>query len=64
MNLTYQQLRDMHNYFYHPSNMSVFLYGNQKIEPVLKQLNETYLKEYSSQNKYNHDKKIVPQLPK
>ena len=54
----------MHSYFYHPSNMSVFLYGNQKIEPVLKQLNETYLKGYSAQNKYNHGHKIVPQLPK
>lgn len=64
MNLTYQQLRDMHSYFYHPSNMSVFLYGNQKIEPVLKQLNEAYLKGYSPQNKYNHGHKIVPQLPK
>lgn len=53
----------MHSYFYHPSNMSVFLYGNQKIEPVLKQLNETYLKGYTQQNKYNHGQKIVPQLP-
>jgi len=36
----------MHNYFYHPSNMSLFLYGNQNIESVLKNINDQYLSKY------------------
>lgn len=46
VNLTYKQLIDMYNYFYHPSNMSLFIYGNQNISETLKRLNEEYLHKY------------------
>lgn len=33
--LPYQQVRDMHAYYYHPSNMSFYYYGNADISPKL-----------------------------
>lgn len=36
VNLTYNQLVNMYKYFYHPSNMSLFFYGNNNIAKSLK----------------------------
>jgi len=41
--LTYQQFRDFHKKYYHPSNSFIFLYGNLPSEKTLAFLDEKYL---------------------
>ena len=43
--LTYEQFKDFHATFYHPSNARIFFYGNDPIEQRFEHL-EAYLKEY------------------
>lgn len=53
--LSYNQVRMMHSYYYHPSNMSFYYYGNQEIAPKLEFLDENYLKNYQNEEqKYIH----------
>lgn len=33
--LSYQDILEMHKYYYHPSNTSFYYYGNQDISPKL-----------------------------
>ncbi len=42
-NLTYEQFRDFHAKFYHPSNSFIFLYGNLPSQKTLAFLNDNYL---------------------
>lgn len=42
-NLTYQQFKDFHKKYYHPSNCSIFLYGSFPIEEQLEFLDENFL---------------------
>ncbi|MFP4014960.1 MAG: insulinase family protein, partial [Chitinispirillaceae bacterium] len=41
--LTYEQFRDFHRKFYHPSNSYIFLYGNLPTPKTLEFLNDNYL---------------------
>ena len=41
--LTYQQFREFHARYYHPSNSFIFLYGNLPSEKTLQFLNEQYI---------------------
>lgn len=41
--LTYEQFRDFHRKFYHPSNSYIFLYGNLPTSRTLEFLNREYL---------------------
>ena len=54
----------MHEYFYHPSNMSLFFYGNRDITQGLKYLSDTYLNHYKKTHLYNHSQIINPLPPK
>ncbi|MFP4240580.1 MAG: insulinase family protein [Chitinispirillaceae bacterium] len=46
--LTYEQFRDFHRKFYHPSNSYIFLYGNLPSEKTLNFLNDNYLSEFGT----------------
>lgn len=53
--LPYEQVQNMHAYYYHPSNMSFYYYGNQDITHKLEFLHENYLKNYQNEeHKYLH----------
>lgn len=56
--LSYQQILDMHQYYYHPSNISFFYYGNQDITPKLEFLETQYLSQYQ-----NEEKKYQLEMP-
>ena len=45
--LTYEEFREFHRRFYHPSNSRLFLYGDGPTEEYLEFLNEEYLKHFS-----------------
>ncbi|NLD94981.1 MAG: hypothetical protein GX639_20185 [Fibrobacter sp.] len=45
--LTYEQFREFHRKYYHPSNSFIFLYGNLSSEKTLGFLNDQYLDNYS-----------------
>ncbi|PIQ97499.1 MAG: peptidase M16, partial [Nitrospinae bacterium CG11_big_fil_rev_8_21_14_0_20_56_8] len=42
-NLTYEQFRDFHRKYYHPSNSRIFFYGDANTADLLKYLEESYL---------------------
>lgn len=44
--LTYEQFKDFHARYYHPSNSYIFLYGNIPTEKTLAFLQDRYLHEY------------------
>ncbi|MBN2789118.1 MAG: insulinase family protein [Candidatus Delongbacteria bacterium] len=44
--LTYEQFKDFHKKFYHPSNSKIFLYGNADLNEELKFINDNYLKDF------------------
>ncbi len=46
--LSYQQFRDFHRRYYHPSNSFIFLYGNIPSERTLSFLDTRYLDSFSS----------------
>lgn len=58
--LTYQQFRDFHKKYYHPSNSFIFLYGNLPSEKTLKFLDSDYLSHFS---KLEVDSRIKAQTP-
>jgi hypothetical protein len=45
--LTYEQFREFHRKYYHPSNSFVFLYGNLPSEKTLGFLNDEYLDKFN-----------------
>lgn len=44
--LTYDQFRDFHSKYYHPSNSFIFLYGNISSESTLSFLDQNYLQHF------------------
>lgn len=44
--LTYQELLDFHDTYYHPSNALIFLYGELDLDRFLKAMDENYLSAY------------------
>jgi len=46
--LTYEQFRDFHRKFYHPSNSFIFLYGNLPSEKTLGFIDEKYLRAFDA----------------
>ncbi len=44
----------MYNHFYHPSNSSIFFYGNSNISESLKKISDEYLSKYDFESKYDH----------
>ncbi|HEX2959193.1 MAG TPA: insulinase family protein [Chitinispirillaceae bacterium] len=44
--LTYQQFREFHRKYYHPSNSFIILYGNLPSEKTLRFLNDEYLEHF------------------
>ena len=44
--LSYEQFKEFHASFYHPSNSFIFLYGNIPTQKILKFLHENYLGEF------------------
>ena len=45
--LSYQQFKEFHSFYYHPSNSFIFLYGNIPSEKTLQFLNDNYLSHFS-----------------
>jgi Zn-dependent M16 (insulinase) family peptidase len=45
-NLTYEQFREFHRKYYHPSNSFIILYGNIPSEKTLHFLNDNYIKHF------------------
>ncbi|GBU23191.1 peptidase [Fibrobacteres bacterium R8-0-B4] len=56
--LTYEQFKDFHKRFYHPSNSFIFLYGNLPSEKTLKFIDARYLREFDAQPA---DSSVAPQ---
>ncbi len=48
-NLTFEEFKEFHKQYYHPSNSRIFLYGDGNTEDYLKFLNDEYLKDFDSQ---------------
>lgn len=44
--LSFEELKDFHKEYYHPSNSYIFIYGNTDITSKLEALNNNYLKDY------------------
>lgn len=62
--LTYEQLKDFHSQYYHPSNARFYSYGNFPLKNNLKFLSENYLQKYGKvTNKYS-DLTKVPSEPR
>lgn len=47
--LTYQEFKDFHTRYYHPSNSRLFIYGDCEIASCLKFIDEQYLSRFSKQ---------------
>jgi Zn-dependent M16 (insulinase) family peptidase len=58
--LSYEELLDFHQSYYHPSNSYIYLYGNMDAKERLIWLDENYLSEYE---KVSIDSKIPKQEP-
>ena len=59
--LTYERFKELHSYFYHPSNSYIYLDGSVDIDAVLKLLDTEYLSKYEpSGNSY--DISVQPQI--
>ena len=56
--LTYEQFKDFHSKFYHPSNSYIYLYGDMDMEERLEYLDKEYLSNF---NHIDFDTKIAPQ---
>lgn len=59
-NLTFEELKEYYDEYYHPSNCYIFVYGDIDILDKLKFMNDSYFKNY---NKINVDSKIKIQRP-
>ena len=46
--LTYEEFKEFHSKFYHPSNSYIFLYGNCDMEERMNWLDEAYLKDFNA----------------
>ena len=46
--LTYEEFKNFHQKFYHPSNSYIFLYGNCDMEERMNWLDEEYLKDFDA----------------
>ena len=46
--LTYEEFKEFHSKFYHPSNSYIFIYGNCDMEERLNWLDEAYLKDFDA----------------
>ena len=44
--LTYEEFKEFHRRYYHPSNSRIFLYGDGDTREYLKFLQENYLKSF------------------
>ncbi len=47
--LTYEEFREFHEKYYHPSNSRIFLYGDGNTDEYLKFLNDEYLQRFQRQ---------------
>ena len=56
--LTYEQFKQFHSLYYHPSNSFIFLYGNIPSEKTLEFIDKHYLDTY---NRITLNSEIVPQ---
>lgn len=59
-NLTFEELKDFYDKYYHPSNSYIYIYGKLDILEKLEFINENYLKDY---NKIDVDSKPGIQKP-
>lgn len=46
--LTFDELKDFHKKYYHPSNAYMYLYGDMDLNSKLKEINDNYLSKYKS----------------
>ena len=46
--LTYEEFKNFHSKFYHPSNSYIFIYGNCDMEERMNWLDEAYLKDFDA----------------
>lgn len=58
--LSYEEFKNFHQKFYHPSNSYIFLYGNCDMEERMEWLDREYL---SAFQKIEFDTRILPQKP-
>jgi len=63
INLTYQELKQFQQKYYHPSNAFIYTYGNFPLEEHLKFINDNYLQDFSYL-KLNTEIKLIPQWSK
>lgn len=59
-NLTYEQFREFHRKYYHPSNSFIILYGNIPSEKTLRFLNDNYINHFE---RLQIDSAIKRQVP-
>ncbi|MGL4593963.1 MAG: insulinase family protein [Thermoguttaceae bacterium] len=57
-NLTFEQFKQFHDKFYHPSNSMIYLYGNGDIWKHLEFIDKEYLSRF---DKLDVDAKVIPQ---
>lgn len=58
--LTYEQFKDFHRTYYHPSNSYIYLYGDMDMAEKLKFIDERYLSAYDA---LRVDSEIASELP-
>lgn len=58
-NITYKEIKDFHDKFYHPSNMIITLYGNLDYKKYLEYTNDEYLKNYKKITIDKEDKGFI-----
>lgn len=58
--LTYEDFKNFHAKYYHPSNSCIYVYGNIDIEEIMSILDKDYLSKYDYQN---INSKIIPTKP-
>lgn len=56
--LTHSDLVDFHNKYYHPSNSRFYSYGNFNLESHLQFLNDSFLKDYTSDLSIKNETKV------
>ena len=59
--LTYERFKELHSYFYHPSNAYIYLDGSVNIDAVLDLLDREYLSKYE-QSGDSYDIPLQPQI--
>lgn len=58
--LTFEELKEFHKNYYHPSNSYIFLYGDMNVLDKLKEIDKNYLSKYDNKEVNSEIKEELP----